>query len=163
MVVAGKRWICAGVPSESANAHVIQVTCLTLDSCSIQSNFLISVVAPALIIKPTDQNITEGNKVTLQCSASGKPVPEIRWIKDDEVVGEGETLNFDALRNRSGEYWCIADNGLNDTVDASAYLDVQCKYEAAVSLGGSRDRVRETALFHVSWSDRYRLRCVSKL
>ena len=68
--------------------------------------------------------------MTFHCTASGNPVPEIKWIKDDTVVGEGETLTFDALRNRSGEYWCIADNGLNDTVNVSAYLDVHCKYEA---------------------------------
>ena len=49
-------------------------------------------------------------------------------------MGEGKTLTFDALRNRSGEYWCIADNGLNDTANASAYLDVQCKYDVKVVL-----------------------------
>ena len=49
-------------------------------------------------------------------------------------MDEGETLTFDAIRNRSGEYWCIADNGLNDTANASAYLDVQCKYDVKVVL-----------------------------
>ena len=91
---------------------------------------LFPVVAPTLTETPSKQTITEGSKVTFHCTASGNPVPEMKWIKDDTVVGEGETLTFDAVRNRSGKYWCIADNGLNETANANAYLDVQCKYDA---------------------------------
>ena len=49
------------------------------------------------------------------------------WIKDGKIVDEGNTLRFDTKRNDSGKYWCLADNGLNPTVNASATLDVQCK------------------------------------
>ena len=91
---------------------------------------LYPVVAPTLTETPRKQTITEGSKVRFLCTASGNPVPQIKWTKDEVVVGEGETLTFDALRNRSGEYWCMADNGLNDTANASAYLDVHCKYDA---------------------------------
>ena len=100
---------------------------------------LFSVVAPTLTETPSKQTITEGSEVTFHCTASGNPVPGIKWIKDDTVVGEGETLTFDALRNQSGKYWCIADNGLNDTANASAYLDVQCKYDAVGFVQGHRD------------------------
>ena len=95
-------------------------------------NTLYPVVAPTLTDIPKQQTITEGISVTFHCTASGNPVPQIKWTKDGVVVGEGETLTFDALRNRSGEYWCIADNGLNDTANASAYLDVQCKCDVQV-------------------------------
>ena len=91
---------------------------------------LYPVVPPTLTETPSKQTIKEGSKVTFHCAASGNPVPDIKWIKDDTDVGEGEALTFDALRNRSGEYWCMADNGINDTANASAYLDVQCKYDA---------------------------------
>ena len=91
---------------------------------------LYSAVAPTLTEIPSKQTVTEDSKVTFHCTAFGNPVPEIKWIKDDTVVGQGKTLTFDAFRNRSGEYWCIADNGVNVTVNGSAYLDVHCKYEA---------------------------------
>ena len=43
-------------------------------------------------------------------------------------MAEGNKLSFETIRNQSGNYWCLAENGLNSTVNASANLDVQCKY-----------------------------------
>ncbi|XP_068759026.1 neuroglian-like isoform X2 [Montipora capricornis] len=80
---------------------------------------------PELVETPSDQTITEGNQITFQCQGVGNPAPEINWIKDGEHMGEGETLTVDGLRNDSGEYWCVAGNGLGDTANASASLDVQ--------------------------------------
>ena len=42
-------------------------------------------------------------------------------------MGEEPTLSFETNRNNSGKYWCLAENGLFSTVNASANLDVQCK------------------------------------
>lgn len=43
------------------------------------------------------------------------------------TVGQGDTLGFKANRNDSGKYWCLAENGLDVNINASASLDVQCK------------------------------------
>jgi len=43
-------------------------------------------------------------------------------------VAKGNTMSFKANRTRSGKYWCSAENGLNSTANASANLDVKCKY-----------------------------------
>ena len=43
-------------------------------------------------------------------------------------MGGGNTLSFETNRNHSGKYWCSAENGLSSAVNASASLDVQCKY-----------------------------------
>ena len=42
-------------------------------------------------------------------------------------MAEGDTLSIKTNRNDSGDYWCLAENGLNSTVNASANLNVQCK------------------------------------
>ena len=86
------------------------------------------VVAASLTSKPIDQTLTENDEVSFHCSAIGNPVPKITWIKDGKTVGLENTLRFAANRNHSGKYWCLAKNDLNVTVNASANLDVQCKY-----------------------------------
>ena len=50
------------------------------------------------------------------------------WIKDGKTVALGDILSFDTNRNNSGQYWCLAENGLGLAINTSAYLDVQCKY-----------------------------------
>ena len=43
---------------------------------------------------------------------------------------EGDTLSFGSTnRNDSGNYWCLAENGLGEAINTTAYLDVQCEYE----------------------------------
>ena len=86
------------------------------------------LVEPSLITTPDDQTVIEGTKATFHCNASGNPSPTITWSKDGKTLTEGETLSFEANMNQSGEYWCSAENGLSVTVNASAHLDVQCKY-----------------------------------
>ena len=96
--------------------------------CVFRSFFISHLVAPSLISTPADQTVIEGTKTSFFCNASGNPSPKITWSKDGEILTEGETLSFEANRNQSGEYWCSAENGLSVAVNASAHLDVQCKY-----------------------------------
>ena len=89
-------------------------------------------VSPSFTLKPTNETVTEGDLAMFSCAATGNPNPKITWIKSGKTVAEGDTLSFEAFRNQSGEYWCLAENGLNETVNTSAYLDVQCKYGSNV-------------------------------
>lgn len=77
---------------------------------------------------PRDQTIEEGDKGTFHCNATGNPAPKIMWHKDGKTVGTGDTLSFTVNRNQSGRYWCSAENGLDVKLNASALLDVQCKF-----------------------------------
>ena len=49
-------------------------------------------------------------------------------MKDERIFATGVDLSFKTSRNHSGEYWCLAENELNVTVKASAFLNVLCKY-----------------------------------
>ena len=85
-------------------------------------------VAPGLITTPENQTVIESGTATFHCNATGNPAPKITWIKDGMILEEGETLSIESNRNHSGKYWCLAENGLNVTVNASANLNVQCKF-----------------------------------
>ena len=74
----------------------------------------------------------ENKEFTFNCTASGNPTPKITWIKDGETVAEGDKLNRKAHRSHTGRYWCLAENGLEVSANASAYLDVKCKYGSNV-------------------------------
>lgn len=81
-----------------------------------------------MILTPADQTVIESETATFHCNATGNPIPKIKWIKDGKNVALGDTLVIKTNRTHSGKYWCLAENGLNSTVNASAILDVQCKY-----------------------------------
>jgi len=89
--------------------------------------FFISV-PPSFITEPINQTVNEDDQTIFHCAATGNPAPQITWIKDGKTVGQGDTLSFETKSNHSGKYWCLADNGLNSPVNASANLDIQCKF-----------------------------------
>ena len=72
--------------------------------------------------------MTEKEQIKFTCNAAGNPVPNITWTKDGKTVGTGDTLSLETHRNQSGEYWCSAENGVGLAINASAFLDVRCKY-----------------------------------
>jgi len=85
-------------------------------------------VLPSFTTTPRNQTIEEGEKSTFLCKATGNPTPKIVWHKDGKTVATGDTLNFTVNRNQSGRYWCSAENGVGVKLNASAFLDVQCKF-----------------------------------
>ena len=86
-------------------------------------------VPPSLVKRQANQTVIEGATASLRCNATGNPTPKITWTKDGQTVATGDKLIFATNRNQSGTYWCSAENGLNPSDNASAVLDVQCKYK----------------------------------
>ena len=49
------------------------------------------IVPPTFNMTPDPLEVTEGKNVKLVCKAHGKPVPEITWYRDDDLIsGDGE-------------------------------------------------------------------------
>ena len=84
-------------------------------------------VPPSFDSRPTNQTVIEGTNTTFHCTATGNPTPTITWMKDGKSVAEGHTLSFETSRNDSGKYWCLATNGLGESINTTVNLDVQCK------------------------------------
>lgn len=99
----------------------------------------IQVQAPARILRvPREKRVEYGSLVSLECNATGSPVPTITWLENGNTVSPGasvdETLSGDVILSvlrvtvhRSALYTCVASNrhsaGAN-TVKAAARVAV---------------------------------------
>ena len=76
------------------------------------------------------RSIDKGQNETLTCSATGCPVPNIRWTKDGaNLTQTGNTLTLLSVsKNDAGNYACHASNG-KDSKSAEMTLTVNCEYD----------------------------------
>ena len=83
-----------------------------------------------MTLRQCSSPVLEGDDVTLECNATGNPVPIIGWIMEStgEVVTINNTLILSNIhRNDTGVYQCIAMNKVgNDTKNCT--VDVYCKF-----------------------------------
>ena len=82
---------------------------------------------PSNIKAIQDQNVTEGDNLTLTCTTYGMPQPKVSWIKPNgqSVAGKVlEIVNFN--RSEGGKYKCEASNECGNATEM-ATIDVQCK------------------------------------
>lgn len=86
---------------------------------------------PNFIIQPETSKYQAGNKVELECEASGFPKPQIEWKKDNSMENlPSKALIRDSLLiipnvqvEDEGEYTCVATNQLA-SIEAKAYMIV---------------------------------------
>ena len=73
----------------------------------------------------------EGSPVTMACEASGKPLPDVSWIRNGAVESSGKKatfLKFDNInRTDAGQYTCRANN-LVEVTSIDTSIVVQCRY-----------------------------------
>ena len=73
------------------------------------------------------QNVTEGDNLTLTCTASGMPQPKVSWIKPGGQRHNGHMLEVTQInRTQRGKYICEASNECGNATEM-ATIDVQCK------------------------------------
>ena len=91
--------------------------------------------------------------MTLFCNATGNPPPTISWTKDGSPLnnnqgilfsGDNETLSIASInRSESGNYRCVAKNGLGHDLSNPAKVDVQCKCSS------------NSFLFYLIWKEKF--------
>ncbi|XP_035230448.1 Down syndrome cell adhesion molecule-like protein Dscam2 [Stegodyphus dumicola] len=89
------------------------------------SSSLTVTAAPSWVIEPTDAEAVVGQVLRAICFADGSPKPDIRWTKagtsflEWSARGhlENGSLIFSPLKeDDDGEYSCIADNGVGESL-----------------------------------------------
>ncbi|XP_068214786.1 irregular chiasm C-roughest protein-like [Palaemon carinicauda] len=116
------RWYKGGVLVPGINQTELEIANITRDSsleditCEVTNDIGTTKKVTRILIHyepkfehvPTDQYAGLGENVTLQCRVDASPEPDIVWIKDDRLVGEGPQLHVVASRSNVGAYQCVA-------------------------------------------------------
>ena len=93
----------------------------------VQYLILCLSTVPSNIEAIQDQNVTEGDNLTLICAASGMPQPKVYWIKPNGQSVAGNALKIVNInRSEDGKYKCEASNECGNATEM-ATIDVQCK------------------------------------
>ena len=75
-------------------------------------------------------DISEGDTVSLRCSASGNPAPEVLWYRDGsgEIVSRQEELSLAEIRRaQAGQYVCQANNSAGQSDPRKIDIRVKCE------------------------------------
>ena len=107
--------------------------------CTVQFFFkliLSYVLAPATITNvSSDEHLLEGSDLQLFCIASGRPTPNITWVRIfqsgsvSEVLHRYTTWDFKNIsRTDAGTYRCTASNGVGNPVSRTLQVNVECEY-----------------------------------
>lgn len=90
----------------------------------------------ARIIYPPDSRsimVTKGQRLVLECVASGIPTPQVTWAKDGQDLRHHNNTRFllsnllidTTTESDSGTYVCHANNGIGSSGAATVQYDVQ--------------------------------------
>ncbi|XP_028972156.2 brother of CDO [Esox lucius] len=120
--------------------------------------------AARIIYPPASRSImvTKGQRLVLECVASGIPTPQVTWAKDGEDLRFHNNTRFllsnlliDAAgEGDSGTYVCRADNGVGSEGVATVLYDVQVFEPPQVTV--------ELLQQEVSWGESVRFSCQAR-
>ena len=86
--------------------------------------------APQVSILSVQASYNEGSFVNISCTASGKPDPDVQWIRNGMILSSGQKtafLTFGRInRTDDGQYTCRGNNSAGNNEKHST-LVVHCK------------------------------------
>ena len=87
--------------------------------------------APLINLSLGGKYYIEGSPVTMTCKASGKPLPDVAWIRNGVLESSGKKAAFlkfhNINRTDAGQYTCRANNSAEVT-SINTSIVVHCKY-----------------------------------
>ena len=78
------------------------------------------------MVTSSNQAIIAPAELTLNCSADGKPKPNITWTRVSDSTVVTMPLNITGGKD-GGNYTCTADNGVGKALTKEVFVDVQCE------------------------------------
>lgn len=87
-------------------------------------------MSPQISISSVLSSYNEGSVVSITCTASGTPDPDVKWIRNGKIKSKGKKtalLTFNNVnRTDDGQYKCQANNLAGD-IENYIELVVHCK------------------------------------
>ena len=97
------------------------------------SIFFVAAPPSVDVSTPSLLEVKKGDDVTLNCRASGKPAPVVKWARVGKLMPDGsseiesDVVTFSNVnRKHAGTYRCTADNGHGR--EASKTVEVAVEY-----------------------------------
>ncbi|XP_071440663.1 neuroplastin isoform X2 [Hetaerina americana] len=124
--------------------YTCRVNHSSFNASSVDLNATITVVGRPTLRMPSTMNLVEGEKLILNCTVNGKPIPEVVWkfgnISINETSGRYKLMEGNGVPNAilsidevimddRGLYTCFAQNVANST-ETSTYVRVKDKLAA---------------------------------
>ncbi|XP_075214141.1 limbic system-associated membrane protein-like [Lycorma delicatula] len=129
-LVEGYNLEIRDVKTHDAGDYVCQIATLH----PLEITHTLEILVPSRIHSVTSDGTVEvkkGSTVTLECRASGNPVPTISWTRKNNLLPSGEKSMegfsitiVEATRHQAGIYLCSANNGVGDPATAQIALHV---------------------------------------
>lgn len=111
----------------------LQQTVAKLEEITPNLCFVVTA-RPTFVIQPQNTEVLVGESVTLECSATGHPLPQITWTRGDQtpvpvdprisITPSGGLYIQNVAQEDSGEYTCFAANSVG-SIHAMAFIIVQ--------------------------------------
>ena len=95
----GQQVIFTQPPATKNNRQKAEkrISCILVGLClAVAENVIVLLPDSAPLVTSIfeDQILVEGQSLDLECSASGTPRPEVRWMRDDKVLVRSVPLSF---------------------------------------------------------------------
>ena len=106
------------------------ITCMYCSVCNGVVSLICFVEAPQISVSSVQTSYKEGSSVSINCTASGKPEPDVTWVRNGRVESSGKKAAFlivnNITRTDDGQYTCRANNSVKITATHTT-LVVLCK------------------------------------
>ncbi|KAK7604002.1 hypothetical protein V9T40_004275 [Parthenolecanium corni] len=131
---------------------VMKINCDTRVELLTILGILIRIVPPRIQRSKSGEivEVRKGEPVTLDCSASGNPTPNITWARKNDVLPQGEKYFTGSsypikqtTRHDSGVYICTANNGVQPP--ASEQINLKVNYAPEIQVEKNWVHSRENA------------------
>lgn len=116
------------IPLSKGDHHTVIIDLNTVPLKTICLSFNFTDVPKDIIATVTPLDVIEGQKLTLSCSAKGRPYPTFQWFHNGlQVSNQAQWTIQSVTYSQAGTYSCVAQNAHGFAESPPSQINVSCK------------------------------------